>query len=216
MENESSNQIVYRPIEKVFTKKGFIHRQLFREGDFAIYWKYAEAGPVHPKAFDAGYETVIIHRHNGYELGGVKIEPAETYPSDSQWGDMAWTFGELIRAYRKWESLVASTVVVDVDASALPSVVDEDDGDTVEAPPAVRQGRGRPRGNKPAPVFTLPDREFTMQEVSDLNKISKPNMYVIIAECVAKGDVKELRRESRGKGRPTVIYAKVEKPSVPA
>jgi hypothetical protein len=39
--------------------------------------------------------------------------------------------------------------------------------------------------------------------------MDKPNMYIVIKEFIAQGKVKELRRESRGKGRPTVIYGTV-------
>ena len=38
------------------------------------------------------YEVIIVSRHSGYELGGQYIEPAETYPSSSQWGTKGWTF----------------------------------------------------------------------------------------------------------------------------
>jgi len=38
------------------------------------------------------FETVVIGSHNGYVIAGVRIEPAETYPSSEQWGSKGFTF----------------------------------------------------------------------------------------------------------------------------
>lgn len=75
-----------RKLVKTFKQKGFNFTQLKRDGDFAIYKK----SPL--KSEYTSYEVIIISRHNGYELGGQYIEPAETYPSSSQWGTKGWTF----------------------------------------------------------------------------------------------------------------------------
>jgi hypothetical protein len=78
-----------RKISKVFKQKGFNFTQIKRIEDFAIYKKIPVNGT------HTSYEVIIVSRHNGYELGGQKIEPAETYPSSSQWGTKGWTYTTL-------------------------------------------------------------------------------------------------------------------------
>jgi hypothetical protein len=77
------------PIE--FTKHGFTHRQVFREGNKAIYERGKPGQHTH-------FEAIIIGSHNGYVIGGVKVEPSETYPSAEQFGQKAWCVATLERA----------------------------------------------------------------------------------------------------------------------
>ena len=58
-----------------------------RDGDVAIYKKQLDEPDT--EAFN--YEVIAIKRHNGYEIAGVKMPPAEMYPSDGQWGDWGHT-----------------------------------------------------------------------------------------------------------------------------
>jgi hypothetical protein len=39
-----------------------------------------------------GYEVVLVQRHNGYEIKGVKVEPAEYLPKDEDFGAKGWHF----------------------------------------------------------------------------------------------------------------------------
>ena len=78
--------IFMRKLAKNFKQKGFNFTQTKRIEDFAIYKKVPVNGT------HTSYEVIIVSRHNGYELGGQYIEPAETYPSSSQWGTKGWTF----------------------------------------------------------------------------------------------------------------------------
>ena len=88
-----------RKISKTFKQKGFNFTQLKRDGDFAIFKKSLS------NSNHTSYEVVIISRHNGYELGGQYIEPAETYPSSSQWGTKGWTCTSAKEAETKFTSL---------------------------------------------------------------------------------------------------------------
>jgi len=86
-------------LEKNFTRKVFNYEQLYRKGNLAIYaQKNKETG-------SATYEVIIIKSHNGYEIGGIKIEPSEVYPSDSQWGILGWTCQTLEAAKNKIKKL---------------------------------------------------------------------------------------------------------------
>ena len=72
-----------------------------REDDIAIYKKTLdeENSDAHT------YEVIAIKRHNGYEIAGIKMPPAEMYPSDSQWGDWAYTCVSLEDAEKRFFQL---------------------------------------------------------------------------------------------------------------
>ena len=88
-----------KTLSKLITKKGFTLKQLERVGDKAIY-EQSKSGYT-PKS----YEVVKIGRHNGYELGGQYIKPAETYPGTSLWGIKGWTYQSLTAAEAKFKKI---------------------------------------------------------------------------------------------------------------
>ncbi len=78
-----------------FSSKGFTYRQISRDGDVAVYeQRWGRNG-------SAAYETVIVQRHNGREIAGAYIPPAEFMPSSSQWGVKGWTFTDKDGALQK-------------------------------------------------------------------------------------------------------------------
>ena len=89
----------YKMIPTQFNKKGFVYTQLKREGARAIFEQTRPDSAVH------NYEVVKIGRHNGYVMGGVTIEPSETYPGSSLWGITAWTCTSLDAAMQRYASL---------------------------------------------------------------------------------------------------------------
>ncbi len=74
-------------LEDNFSSKGFNLSLVKREGDVAIYKKMLENSETDAHNF----EVIAIKRHNGYEIAGIKMPPAEMYPSNTQWGDWAYT-----------------------------------------------------------------------------------------------------------------------------
>lgn len=98
-EDCGSSLISHKPLASQFTKIGFSYTQIVRNGDLAIYRQFK-----HVEMF----ETVVISRHNGYEVAGSKIEPAETYPSSEQWGTKGWTYSTLEHAKEKLAALIAA------------------------------------------------------------------------------------------------------------
>lgn len=94
---EDSNQ--YEDAPNQLRENGFTHTQLDRSGDVAL---FERIGTRHSRPH---YEVVVISRHNGYELAGVKIEPAECYPSPESWGTRGFTFNELDKAVEKFTYL---------------------------------------------------------------------------------------------------------------
>jgi hypothetical protein len=89
----------YKPIKEKFTREGYTHTLLKRKGDVAIYEQRKTKNNV-------AYEVIVISRHDGYTLGGAYIEPAETYPSNSEWGVKGFTYRDLTKAEEKFISLV--------------------------------------------------------------------------------------------------------------
>lgn len=88
----------YKPLKENFTKKGFEYKLIKRVGDKAIFEQ------TKGKKIKL-YEVIKIRRHDGYTIAGVTMEPAETYPSDSEWGTFGWTFTNLEKAQEKLESI---------------------------------------------------------------------------------------------------------------
>jgi len=74
-------------LEDNFNSKGFNLSLVKREGDVAIYKKTLEDC----ESGESNFEVIAIKRHNGYEIAGIKMPPAEMYPSNTQWGDWAYT-----------------------------------------------------------------------------------------------------------------------------
>jgi len=97
---ETINGIEYKVIPPLFKKKGFTYKQVKREGNRAIFSQTREGSSV------SNFEVVKLGRHNGYVMGGVRIEPAETYPGSSLWGISGWTCTSLEDAENKFNKLV--------------------------------------------------------------------------------------------------------------
>lgn len=202
------NEIQYKPLETVFRKSGFKFKQLERKGDFALFHKVAEQGPIHPKSFDAGFEVVHITRHDGYEIGGIKIEPAECYPGNGQWGKQGWTYQFLYNAELKFEALIKGTHPVVMDD---PTIEDDDEDETIAdiVPDSVESkphsGRGRPRRERS--MLKIPDGEFSMKELAAFNGCDYS-----VADTFRKENptlIKYSRDERRNpKGKKTNLYVK--------
>ena len=79
------SEIKHRILAKEFIQSKFNFKQIWREGDLAIYEKWKDGW------VKKGYEAIKIRRHNGYTIGGIFCEPAEMYPSDNQWGVLGFT-----------------------------------------------------------------------------------------------------------------------------
>jgi hypothetical protein len=76
-----------------FTKSGWTFRQVWREGDQAIYRK--------EKGNTVVYESIRVLSHDGYEIAGKRVEPAEYYPGNEAWGTDGFTCGSFERALER-------------------------------------------------------------------------------------------------------------------
>jgi len=99
MNTTTEQTITYKPIPTVFNKKGFTYTLLKREGNRAIYQQTRNGTSIN------NYEVVKIGKHNGYTMGGVYIEPSETYPGSSLWGITGWTCTSIDDAQKRYNTL---------------------------------------------------------------------------------------------------------------
>lgn len=181
--------ITYKPLQTDCFKNGFRLTQLYREGDFAIFHKVGVANNIRPKDVDVGFEVVVVARHDGYMLGGVKIEPAETYPCSSQWGTMGWTYRTLMEAEKRFGKLINGEIKV---TNNIVSFTDEKEEETVSdapktvAPPSVNIAN-----------LNLPDGEFTTAQLAEFNKTDYTKAFLFIKDALDRGTVKFVRDESK-------------------
>ena len=96
---QTINGIEYKVIPTEFNKKGFHYKQVRRDGMKAIFEQTRNGTEL------KNYEVVRLGRHNGYVMGGVKIEPAETYPGSSLWGITGWTCQSIDSALNRYNQL---------------------------------------------------------------------------------------------------------------
>jgi hypothetical protein len=90
-----------KKLEKTFTKKGFIYKQISRVGNKAIYTQKRDDS----QSVVTRYEVIVIKSHDGYEIAGNKIPAGEVYPSSTQWGTQGWTYVDLQGAENKFKKL---------------------------------------------------------------------------------------------------------------
>lgn len=90
-----------KKIDKEFSSKGFFHKQIHREGNFAIYERFSEAAPQKKH-----YEVVRIQSHNGYAIAGQKYPPSEFYPSSNSWGLEGFTCLSKELAYKRLDKFI--------------------------------------------------------------------------------------------------------------
>jgi hypothetical protein len=189
----------YKPLKTDFIKKGFQFNQLYREGDVALFHKVGLKGNIHTKTFDGGFEVILVGRHEEYELGGVKIEAAETAPGDEQWGSRGWTFTNLYSAELKFEELKTGKKPVELEDE------EEKDSVAVVAPSEPSKHKGRPKLERP--VLNYPTGEFSVKDLADFNKVEYPTAFLFVKEQEAQNLIVRTRTERRApKGPETQLF----------
>lgn len=171
----------------------------------------------------------------GYEVFKIKIDPkgkqvfdavleedTEKYPTANNFGKSAWTLPNLATAELFFDRLEIGMDVYGGASVAEHSEDEDDDGGTpVEASPepsepppvtagdAPKRGRGRPRKTEKV-VLNLPDVEFSVKELAELNKVQYVTAYQFVKEEMETGHVKTTREERRAvRGPMTQLFKKV-------
>jgi hypothetical protein len=86
------------PLE--FVKGKFTLRQIKRDGNIAIYAQLRNDGGAL-----SSYEVIKVSSHNGYEIAGVKIDAAETYPGNEKWGTDGFSYPNLNLAEKRFSKM---------------------------------------------------------------------------------------------------------------
>lgn len=199
--NETT-EITYKPLDEPYFKDTFRHELIKRDGNVALYKKIACVTLTRHNEFDCGFEVVRITKHNGYELGGVKIEPAESYPAKNSWGFNGFTYngeGALDLAQKKFSELVDGCVI---------GGNDTDDIEDVSEPSKKTEGVKERKSSLPDVKFPT-TRDFTMADLLVLNsEYVKPTLYVKLQSMIKEGKVEvtgSLKIEGK-KGKPATIF----------
>ena len=87
----------YKALPTRFRRDGFNYRQIARKGDAAIY-EQTWSGCAEPTVC---YEVVRIRRHEGFQINGRFVEPAEIYPKPEAWGVDGFTLIDKDAAFTK-------------------------------------------------------------------------------------------------------------------
>lgn len=98
-----------KPLPTQFRKDGFDHEVIRREGMVALIKK--------TKTGYSSFEVIRIQSHDGYEMMGVVVPPAEHMPRSEDWGTHGFTFpgDSRVKADAKFMELVR--------ADATPKVI---------------------------------------------------------------------------------------------
>lgn len=72
--------------------------------DFLLIKRSGSVGLFQEKKYNS-YEVIIIQSHNGREIMGNVIPPAEFAPSDESWGSKGWTYTIEADALKKFDEL---------------------------------------------------------------------------------------------------------------
>lgn len=96
-----------KPLPQTFTANGFVHEQLVREGNYAIYRRFKQGGG------QEHFEVVRIRSHNGFKIPGTnKVAlPAETYPGNEKWGVDGFMCPTIELARAKFDELKGAVTV---------------------------------------------------------------------------------------------------------
>jgi hypothetical protein len=188
-EYDSLLRMNYKPLPTSHTKLGFEHTQLFREGDIAIFHK------VHlDPHYDAGFETVVISRHNGYEIAGNVVEPAECYPSPEMWGTRGWTFTNLLAARTKFAKLVKGDL-----PDADEATPEKDEAPIADLTRSVKCS---------VKDLLIPVGEFKTQQLADHNSVTYNDARAFIQTNLGR-KIKEIGPDQthKGKGKKPILFS---------
>ena len=86
-----------KPLETTYTRRGFTHRQIHREGDLAIF-EQSKPGITRWEVFE-------VQRNPGRVIAGVATAASESPPGDAQWGRPGFTCVTREDAYRRFDRM---------------------------------------------------------------------------------------------------------------
>lgn len=204
-----------------FTGKDRLTYTQLKRNDVAAVYERSRDG----KVYDYEVFLIKVKKAGTYKLPNGKVqvleEDTEQYPSSSQFGLSAWSSG-LGFAMHRFHELTHGKVKEIVDEAGVTAEDEEDEGGTpvntspepsepspVASGDAPKRGHGRPRKTEKV-VLNLPDVEFSVKELAELNKVQYVTAYQFVKEEMETGHVKTTREERRAaRGPMTQLFKKV-------
>ena len=170
-----------------FNKFGFTYNQIKRSGNVAIFEQIKDDKIL-------AYEVVVIRAHEGYEIAGNVMEPAEFMPRSEDWGTFGWTLTNESDAHKRFNE-----------------VLKQDWTYLVTGPNSVQPaGKPRKRGRRRVDFeIKFPEGEFSMQELGEFNGKSSAYVYSYMKSRNLFGKIEEVREVRGGRGKPKKIYKAV-------
>ena len=171
--------------------------QIARTGNVAVYKRTRVSDE-----WSCGYETILIKTVKAgtvYVKGGKPTEvDTESYPGAASFGKTGWSYNNQKMAFAKFEELVKKEedkTLVDDEPMTLgfaTSMVEDEPTTVVK---------------KNSDGVSIPSDEFTQADFAELNNLPpRGSVYNLLKSMIEKGLVKEAKRVSFGRGRPTVMY----------
>lgn len=84
--------MTYRPIEFPFTKNGWTHELVARQGLACIVRRHKKGRQIHFEVIYLKERPASTFKRGGKE---ISVPPAETYPLDEDWGTYGFTYRSL-------------------------------------------------------------------------------------------------------------------------
>jgi hypothetical protein len=176
-----------------FSYAPLTYTQLQRTEKTALYQRSRDGKP-----FD--YEVFLIKIDPKGKMIFKKMveEDTEKYPSNEQFGRIAWSFRHKAAAETMFQKISNPASSVEIEIGT--------DAETEESSETIAVAEIAP---KKETVITVPDIEFSVGELAEQNKIQYPIVFLFVKAEVAKGTIVFVRDERRhAKGRATKIYRK--------
>ncbi len=201
-------------------KDRLTYTQLKRNEKAAVYERSRDGKPYDYEAF-----LIKIKKAGVYKLPKGKtqtlVEDTEQYPSSSQFGFVAWSYGNVGMAMHRFHELTHGKVNEIIDETGAAKDVDDDveDGvapevksDSVVEPPVNASPIIKVDDAKPykGPDLVIPVGEFSTRQLAAHNNVDYTAAFLFRKELERTGKIKFSRKQkAEGRGKPTDIFVTV-------
>jgi hypothetical protein len=88
--------------------------------DFLLIKRSGNVAIFQEKQYNS-YEVILIQSHNGREIMGNVIPPAEFAPNDELWGSKGWTYTTEADALKKFDELCKISLTAPAKTATVPA-----------------------------------------------------------------------------------------------
>lgn len=190
-----------------FSSDPLTYTQIKRNEKVAVYERSRDGKPY-------DYETFLIKvKPKGFKIFNKVLEDdQECYPSCSQFGRIAWSYGNIGMAMHRFHELTHGKVkeeVVEGDEELQEPEVKSDSvvEPIVKAPAIIKADDAKPYKG---PDLVIPVGEFSTRQLAAHNNVDYTAAFLFRKELERKGKIKFSRKQkAEGRGKPTDIFVTV-------